>query len=142
MPRLAHPKKNPLLERMQRDYDSLDDFYETSKIPLAKESCRRLIYEGREVSAPVYIIIMKYLGYTPAEIKSALIKLGEKEFSSLIGESNVSITPWEEAMISLTRKIRGDGKEAWEQLISSLQLIAKAYGINVSGDMARLKRIK
>ena len=142
MARIAHPKQNPLLERMRRDYDSLDDFYERSKVPLAKESCRRLIYENRRVSPPVVMLIMKYLGFSTKEIKDTLIKDGETEFSSLIGECSVSLTPWEKAILHITKVFKDDSKAAFGQLIGNLELISQAHGLDLAGEIAKLKRVK
>jgi hypothetical protein len=89
------------------------------------------------------MIIAKYLGFSPKEIKGMLIKQGETDFSSLIGDSvEKPIEASDTALIEAVRKITSKDPTLINSIAHNLELAARASDVDISQQLSRLKRKK
>lgn len=127
-------KKNILYTKLQENFSDLADFAKRSGLPISFETARRAIYEGKAVSIPSLILICKYLGFTPAEIKKIISDAGDRDFVDLIGDGP-QLTAQEKALLEAYRKIK-----AKEMVADHIELIARAEGVDVSKDVISIKK--
>lgn len=119
---------DPLLYEMQTQYSDISEFIKKSGIPLSFETVRRLLYGKKPVSIPTLIIISKYLGYSPAEIKKIIMQAGDRDFSALIGgQHGPELSDQEKALLEAFRKIKSRNIVA-----DHFALIAKADNVDIS----------
>ena len=109
--------------------------------------------EGMKVHVSYFMILLKYLGFAPAEIKK-MLKNGEgiletatelryaKEVSELVGESDVSLEPYQEAIIEAFEKIKNKYPDAMFQMGDYLRLLAKAANVDVEEELKKIKRTR
>lgn len=136
-------KKNPLFERMREKYADLSEFCKVSGVPVSSETCRRAIYEDKPISTHLYILIAKYLGFTPKEIKGMLTKMGEKEFSSIIGDSTAKpVDVSGVAVVEAIDKITSKDPALINGIALNLEIAARAAGVDISDQLVRIKRKK
>jgi len=122
-----------LLDRMLENYTDILDFVNRSGVPLSFETVRRAIKDIKPVSIPSLILICKYLSCTKEEIKDIIKELGDQDFHELIGDQKgMELTQIEEAIILAIRKIRQKEPLSLHTLATQIELIAKAYGVDVS----------
>lgn len=134
--------KNPLLDKMREGgYEDLSDFRQRSGVPISHETLRVAIYEGREVSIPSLYIILKYLGFTPAEIKKKLKEAGDDDFSEYIGDgAGKPLQEWEKALLGATRRLREQNPDSLTYLANTLDWMGKAEGVNIAAEIGKLRR--
>jgi DNA-binding transcriptional MerR regulator len=128
-----------LLDRMLENYTDILDFVNRSGVPLSFETVRRAIKDIKPVSIPSLILICKYLGFTKEEIKDIIKELGDQDFHELIGDQNgMELTQIEEAIIVAIRKIRQKEPLSLNTLATQIELIAKAYRVDVSEEFKKI----
>ena len=128
-----------LLDRMLENYTDILDFVNRSGVPLSFETVRRAIKDIKPVSIPSLILIYKYLGFTKEEIKDIIKELGDQDFHELIGDHNgMELTQIEEAIIVAIRKIRQKEPLSLNTLATQIELIAKAYRVDVSEEFKKI----
>jgi len=134
-----------------RRFGSLAVFKQRTRIPVSMETCRRFFYEAMPVSTVTLIIILKYIGVTPREIREALrdgVKKGyivkttseailARDLSELIGDNNVSLTTEDKALLKIYKALRVH-KEACHACAAFLAAINKAYKLGVDEDLVSL----
>lgn|SRR5574337_288819 len=126
-----------LLEKLQENYEDIAEFKRRTGVPLSFETVRRAIYLNQDMSIPALIVLCKYLGFTPLEIKKIIMDAGDKEFSSLIGDQETvsQISELEKTLLEIYRKIKSKNTVA-----EHLALIAQADGVNIASLINRLKK--
>lgn len=120
-------KKYTLKARLlDEGYENVTDFVRRSGCPISPETIRLAVYEGKQVSTPSLMLVMKYLNYAPGEIREYLEDSGEHEFSPLLptGPSS-ALAPWETSFLAVARKVRDDEPALWNSLIVQLGLMLK-----------------
>ena len=128
-----------LLDRMLENYTDILDFVNRSGVPLSFETVRRAIKDIKPVSIPSLILICKYLSFTKEEIKDIIKELGDQDFHELIGDHNgMELTQIEEAIIVAIRKIRQKEPLSLNTLATQIELIAKAYRVDVSEEFKKI----
>ena len=128
-----------LLDRMLENYTDILDFVNRSGVPLSFETVRRAIKDIKPVSIPSLILIYKYLGFTKEEIRDIIKELGDQDFHELIGNQNgMELTQIEEAIIAAIRKIRQKEPLSLNTLATQIELIAKAYRVDVSEEFKKI----
>ena len=128
-----------LLDRMLENYTDILDFVNRSGVPLSFETIRRAIKDIKPVSIPSLILIYKYLGFTKEEIRDIIKELGDQDFHELIGDHNgMELTQIEEAIIAAIRKIRQKEPLSLNTLATQIELIAKAYRVDVSEEFKKI----
>ena len=131
-------KKNILYNKLQENFSDLADFVKRSGMPLTFETARRAIYEDKAVSIPTLIMLSKYLGFTPSEIRKILIDAGDKDFSELIGTDEGSdLSDQEKALVDAYRQIKSR-----DSVADQLDLVAKADGVDISAQVTKLRSKK
>ncbi len=131
-------RENILFTKLQENFSDLADFVKRSGMPLTFETARRAIYEDKAVSIPTLIILSKYLGFTPSEIKKILINAGDKDFSELIGNDEGSdLSDQEKALVDAYRQIKSR-----DTVAEQLDLVAKADGVDISAQVTKLRSRK
>lgn len=118
-------KRSVLLEKLRENWDTITDFFRQTQIPLSQETVRRALYENEKVSTVTFIILTKYLGFSPAEIHSLLknsddyvIARGEErryasELADLIVERENARNQREDALIQCVRIVTAHDPEIW-----------------------------
>jgi hypothetical protein len=120
---------NVLFDKFKEEgYETLDEFKVRTGCLLAKETIRIAIYEGRPVSWPVLIILMKDLGFTPNEIRDRLMSLGEKDFSSVISGETRPLQQFESALIALMGRLQQEHPRYFNGILEHMTLAAEASG--------------
>jgi hypothetical protein len=128
-----------LLDRMLENYTDILDFVNRSGVPLSFETVRRAIKDIKPVSIPSLILIYKYLGFTKEEIRDIIKELGDQDFHELIGDhKGMELTQIEEAIIAAIRKIRQKEPLSLNTLATQIELIAKAYQVDVSEEFKKI----
>ena len=128
-----------LLDRMLENYTDILDFVNRSGVPLSFETVRRAIKDIKPVSIPSLILIYKYLGFTKEEIRDIIKELGDQDFHELIGDhKGMELTQIEEAIIVAIRKIRQKEPLSLNTLATQIELIAKAYQVDVSEEFKKI----
>lgn len=134
-----------ILRKMEKGYDSVSDFYNRTKLPMSMETVRRFISLNRHVTVQHFLIITKYLGFTPNEIRDMLQNDAKKfivetkyeqihaaEIAKMIRENDTVFSPTETALISALRKVATVDKYAIESLADHICLMAKGMGVEVA----------
>lgn len=84
---------------------------------------------------------MKYLGFTPQEIKKRLIEDGEKDFSAILGDlKGDTLSVEERALVDAVRSITAKAPDAMGYLADTLDLMARAAGVDATGYISKLRR--
>lgn len=122
-----------LVAKLHENYATPNEFYRLSGVPVSPEWCRHVLGKGQPTTVPSLILICKYLNFTPSEIQTILIEVGDTEFSDIIGKQMV--TREEKALISVYRKIKNKGV-----LTDQFGLIAKAEKISITSELNILKK--
>jgi hypothetical protein len=132
-------KKTEWRDRMgQQGYESVSDFIRRSGCPVSLETARLAISEGRSVTVPSQILIMKYLAYSPKEIKTYLQAKGEKEFSSLLADDAGVLAPWQESFLRVADVIRRD-PPMWNLVVSaSAAIINRVLHVDMTQEIESL----
>ena len=127
--------KAVLSAKLAENYENLFDFHNSSKIPLARETCRRAINEGVPVNITSIAIICLYLGFTNAQTKDILAAAGDKDFIRLMSDQSSDLTDQERALLNIYKSITSK-----DPLADHLALLAKADDVNISRDLKALKK--
>lgn len=148
-------KKNVFREKMLEGYDNLSDFVKRSGIFLSAETCRKFIYEQSPINTLSFVVICHYLSFSPNEIKALLAESATegllrsradrnyaKMFVELIGDSDVSLTAQDKAVLRVAHKLHGGNKEVFFQVIDYVSMVAKVIGVNIDEEVAALGRGK
>ena len=118
-------KQSVLLEKLRENWDTIADFFRQTQIPLSQETVRRALYENEKVSTVTFVILTKYLGFSPAEIHSLLknsddyvIARGEErryasELADLIVERENAHNQREDALIQCVKIVTAHDPEIW-----------------------------
>ncbi len=112
-------------------YKGPTDFEKRSGCPISFETIRLGIYEGKPVSIPSLILLMKYLEFAPQEIREYLLALGEKEFSELLGEGGSVVPEWQKLLIGLADALRKEAPEKYNHVVDNLVLALESTGAQV-----------
>ncbi len=130
------PKRNMLKSRMLQNYTDIADFIRRTGIPLASETLRRAIYEGKPIAFPTLIVLMKYLGFSANEIRDVLKDMGETDFSSLIGQHvPSSLDIWERAWLTAGKRLREADPTRFNSLLDAMRIYAEGTGIDISKEL-------
>jgi hypothetical protein len=134
-------KRNVLLEKLRENWDTISDFFRQTRIPLSQETVRRALYENEKVSALTFIVLAKYLGYSPVEIRGLLkkpddyvISRGEErryasELADLIVERDNAFTQREDALIRCVRIVTAHDPEIWNLISHFFSVINRGMGL-------------
>ena len=134
-------KQGILVEKLSENWDTIADFFRQTQIPLSQETVRRAIYENEKVSTLTFIILTKYLGFTPTEIHNMLKKpedyilpKGEetryaREIADLIVKQKNAISQREEALIQCIRIVTNKDSEIWNLIVHFFSVLNKNMGI-------------
>jgi hypothetical protein len=134
-------KKNVLLEKLRENWDTISDFFRQTQIPLSQETVRRALYENERVSALTFIVLAKFLGFSPVEIRGLLkkpddfvISRGEErryaaELADLIVERENAFTQREDALIQCVRIVTAHDPEIWNLISHFFAVINRSMGV-------------
>jgi hypothetical protein len=138
---MSAEKKNVLLAKLRENWDTISDFFRQTQIPLSQETVRRALYENERVSALTFIVLAKYLGFSPVEIGGLLkkpddyvISRGEErryasELADLIVEREHAFTQREDALIQCVRIVTAHDPEIWNLISHFFAVINRSMGV-------------
>jgi DNA-binding transcriptional MerR regulator len=134
-------KRSVLLERLRENWDTISDFFRQTGIPLSQETVRRALYENEKVSTLTFIVLAKYLGFSPAEIRGLLKKPDDyvisrgkerryaSELADLIVERENAFTQREDALIQCVRIVTAHDPEIWNLISHFFSVINRSMGL-------------
>ena len=120
-------------------YENLLEFHAKSGIPFSYETIRGFFKSGKVKSPEFYLLLLKHLEYPIPEIKKRLEGIGDKVFSVLLAGSHRVLSPYQEAILMATDKIRKVDPKG-ELMVSFFRVLAKTYKIDLSKELKLLER--
>jgi hypothetical protein len=127
----------------QQGWQTIRHFTEGSHVPFSVETTRRMFSkcDYKNIAPATVAIIAKYLGFTPQEIRDLLREYtNDKDLWPLIGEGSNALSPEEEAVLSVYRKVVECDPSMREHMASSASLYASSCNIDLSYEIGMLKR--
>lgn len=135
--------RTTLGNKFKERYTDISDFRRRTGCPLGIETCRLAIYEGKIVSAPSLALIAYHLGFAPKEIKGLLRKVGDRHYYQLIGDTEtVGLSPERRALLDALDAVTASYPEGVNLIADQLALMARAYGVDISEQLRRIRRDK
>lgn len=138
---------NIFKDKLDANYENINDFMIRSKIPVSMETVRRFITERRPINVMSLTVICKYLGFTPREIVKILeqpqkyilsneIRYTEV-FAGLIGESCCGaagdLTDEDKTLLRIRHDIRSANRGAYNLMLENIRYICIKEGVNYTG---------
>ena len=122
-------------------WDNNTHFARGSGVPYSRETTSRAFekHPTREIANDTLATILKFLNYTPTEIKEILkTYTDDKEIWPIIQTDGPALTKKEEAILAMVRQL--DEPAYLEFLSNQFEMLGKAIGKDFSGHLAVLKR--
>lgn len=127
-----------LKEKFDTEFHDIAEFKKRTKCPLSVETLRRAIYLDKPVSIPILIIITKYLGFSPGDIKKILKEAGDKDFHTLIGDS-APLSEGERGLLAAISAIKEKDPQQLNLIADHIGLIGRAIGLDIKEDTDKLR---
>jgi hypothetical protein len=129
---------NILKQKFDQEFHDIAEFKRRTRCPLANETLRRAIYLGKPLTIPLLIIITKYLGFSPGEIKKILKDAGDKDFYPLIGDS-APLSEGERGLLAAVSAIKGKEPQQLNSIADHINLIGRAIGLDIREETDKLR---
>ncbi|MDD5226592.1 MAG: hypothetical protein PHV97_05355 [Candidatus Omnitrophica bacterium] len=127
----------------EEQFDNLLAFKKMSNIPISMETVRKLTYNGIPVSTISVVTILKYLNFSPDEIKEVLLNQRELyivpdvqeqrlalDMAELIGDNKMKLSDRDRAVIELCRRLEKGSLQAYNFCIEHLVMTLKANNLD------------
>ena len=137
------------LQRMLRarlqemNFSDIASFCRASGIAkhISHESVRKALNDSsRAVSPLTAAVIMRFMGYTPNEIRETMRALGDEVYYLLLPSESVSeLQPWEAGLLDAARRLVNANEKAVDHLHGLLSVLAGASGVDIDSALAKIK---
>ena len=124
-------------------WDNIKQFMVSTKVPFSLETVRRAFNacDYKNLEASTLAIIMKYLNYTPNEIKHLLMTYtSDRDLVELIGDGGHEYTLYEQRLVEAYRAIIKANPSLSAALADQIDLVGRLAGVSTKKYTDALRR--